>query len=57
MAEAQATPAQEALVLKMEAAIERSGGTRFVKGDIECVVRSRARRPPSPCCPLSSPDL
>ena len=56
MGNAQATPAQEALVLKMEAAIERSGGTRLVEGDIECVVRSRARRPPSPCCPLSSPD-
>ena len=35
MAEAQATPAeQEAVVLKMEAAIERSGGTRLVWGDI-----------------------
>lgn len=48
MAEAQATPEQEALVLKMEAAIERSGGTRLVWDDITCVVRSRARRPPSP---------
>ena len=52
MAEAQATPAeQEALVLKMEAAIERSGGTRLVRDDIECVVRSRACRPPSPVVP------
>ena len=55
----QATTAeeQEALVLKTEAAIERSGGTRLGDGDITCVVRSRGRRPPSvPCCPLSSPD-
>ena len=27
----------EALVLKMKAAIERSGGTRLARGDIECV--------------------